>query len=33
MLVGGVWKDSRNYKSIVDPLNGEKFIEVPEISV
>jgi len=30
--IGGVWKDSRNYKSIVDPLNGEKFIEVPEIS-
>lgn len=28
--VGGTWKGSKHYMQLVDPLNGENFLEVPE---
>ena len=29
-LVGGKWVDSNHYQTIIDPMNGDKFINVPD---
>ena len=29
-LVGGVWARSNESKTVIDPLNGEEFIVVPD---
>jgi 1-pyrroline-5-carboxylate dehydrogenase len=31
-LVGGVWKETKNYTWVVDPMNGEKFMQMPNTS-
>jgi 1-pyrroline-5-carboxylate dehydrogenase len=28
--VNGSWRESNNYKTIIDPLSGDKFITVPD---
>ena len=29
-LVNGKWKDTKEYVTLVDPMNGEKFMKVPQ---
>jgi len=31
-LVGGEWKETKEFETIIDPLNGDKFLEVPNTS-
>mmetsp|Transcript_10061 Transcript_10061/g.18301 ORF Transcript_10061/g.18301 Transcript_10061/m.18301 type:complete len:556 (-) Transcript_10061:239-1906(-) len=32
-LVAGEWTEAKTTRSIIDPLNGEKYLEIPETSV
>jgi 1-pyrroline-5-carboxylate dehydrogenase len=32
LLVDGKWKDAKSTQTIIDPLNGEQFIQVPNTS-
>ena len=30
--MGGEWKDTKEFETIIDPMNGDKFLEVPNTS-
>ncbi len=32
-VVDGKWKDTKDYKPVIDPMNGEKFIMMPNTNV
>ena len=33
LLVNGVWKDAENSTTIIDPLNGDAWVTVPDTKV
>ncbi len=32
-LVNGEWKDTAKYEQLLDPLNGDKFLLVPDTQI
>jgi hypothetical protein len=33
MIVDGKWKETKDYKWVIDPMNGEKFLSMPNTNV
>jgi hypothetical protein len=32
-VVDGKWKETKGYKWVIDPMNGDKFLEMPNTDV